>query len=270
MSSGLDPDYLRHEQYRDPTNLTARISLHERFSVNCQPFAAWLMEQLELPPEADLLELGAGTGVFWRVNAEELPPGWRLTITDLSGGMVEAARANLADLPNAMVFDTVDAQAIPFADASFDCVLANFMLYHVPDRRRAFAEMHRVLRPGGLLAAATNGSAHLREIRDLERRFGLATVFGGTTSAQAFGLQNGAEQMAPWFDQIECLRRDDALEVPEVDALIDHIRSKLLDPEADAVALTALRQYLEGQLAADGVLRVTKASGAFLARRREL
>jgi len=49
-----------------------------------------------------------------------------------------------------------DAQWLPFADASFDCILAMHMLYHVPDRDLAIAEMRRVLRPGGVLLALTN------------------------------------------------------------------------------------------------------------------
>jgi ubiquinone/menaquinone biosynthesis C-methylase UbiE len=58
----------------------------------------------------------------------------------------------------------MDVQALDLPDAAFDAVVANWMLYHVPDRPRALAEIRRVLRPGGTLFSATNGDAHVREI----------------------------------------------------------------------------------------------------------
>jgi ubiquinone/menaquinone biosynthesis C-methylase UbiE len=59
-----------------------------------------------------------------------------------------------------------DAAWIPLADGSMDAVIANHMLYHVSDRRRALAEIHRLLRPGGRLYATTNGLGHMAELRE--------------------------------------------------------------------------------------------------------
>ncbi len=54
-------------------------------------------------------------------------------------------------------FKEIDAQSIPFEDETFDAVIANHMLYHVPDRPKAIAEIKRVLKPGGRLIATTIG-----------------------------------------------------------------------------------------------------------------
>ena len=62
----------------------------------------------------------------------------------------------------------------PFDDGAFDVVIANHMLYHVPAPQRAVAEFARVLRPDGLLMAATNGPRHLRQLWEVR-----ALVFGG-------------------------------------------------------------------------------------------
>ena len=58
----------------------------------------------------------------------------------------------------------MDAQDIPFEDDTFGCVVANHMLYHVPDLDKGLAEIRRVLKPGGKLYAATNGEAHMLEL----------------------------------------------------------------------------------------------------------
>ena len=70
----------------------------------------------------------------------------------------------------AFTFAVLDAQALTYPAGAFDAVIANHMLYHVADKARAFAELRRVLVPGGRLYAATNGTDHMRELRALSRR----------------------------------------------------------------------------------------------------
>src|SRR5439155_23857328 len=60
-----------------------------------------------------------------------------------------------------------DVQDLPFADGSFDCALAAWMLYHVPELDRGLAELARVLRRGGRLVAVTNSEWSLRELWEL-------------------------------------------------------------------------------------------------------
>jgi ubiquinone/menaquinone biosynthesis C-methylase UbiE len=63
--------------------------------------------------------------------------------------MIRETRANLARLGHPFSFAQADAQALPFRDASFDAVIANHMLYHVPDISRSLGEVRRVLKPSG-------------------------------------------------------------------------------------------------------------------------
>lgn len=263
-----DPGYLRQTQYRDPTNLEARIALHDRFSTNPLPFSRWLFDQLELPPDARILEVGCGSGLLWRINADRVPPDWRPVLTDLSPGMITSARAGLRALPGCR-FAVADAMSLPFADGRFDAVLANHMLYHVPDRAAACAEFHRVLKPGGTLYAATNGSAHLREIRQWVTTFGIETLFGHERSPRNFGLHNGAQQLAPWFEGIRTERHADSLAVTAVEAVMGHIRSTLAEPERYRSELSALEQYLAAELESHGALRISKSTGAFIGTRAD-
>lgn len=144
------------EQYRTNANLRARIDLHERFSTSPLSYPRWVFDGYAFGEEADVLEVGCGDGNIWRENLGRLPAGWRLTLTDFSPGMVEAARAALGDSAE---YAVADVQELPFADASFDGVIANHMLFHVEDLPRALGEVARVLRSGGLFCATTIGSA---------------------------------------------------------------------------------------------------------------
>ncbi|MBI3784318.1 MAG: class I SAM-dependent methyltransferase [Deltaproteobacteria bacterium] len=267
-----DQAYLRGAQYKDSANLRARIELHRRFSTNPHGWGRWVFDQLLALPSlaADrprrILELGAGAGTLWSVNAGRVPSHWRILLSDFSSGMLSDARRPLLRGGRAFDFLLVDAQSIPFADDSFDAVIANHMLYHVPDRPRAVREIHRVLRPDSTLMAATIGNQHLREIDEWLRAFAVDGRYWGVASTQAFSLENGGEQLAAVFNRVEERRYDDSLRVTEVEPVMDYITSMRAGsqlPDADAAAL---REQLHAQLAAQGALNITKVSGLFLAQ----
>jgi SAM-dependent methyltransferase len=99
------------------------------------------------------LEIGAGTGYF-SLNLLQAGVVGEATCTDISPGMVAMLAGNAARLGLDVRTARADAESLPFADASFDLVLGHAVLHHLPNLRRAFAEFHRVLRPGGRIAFA--------------------------------------------------------------------------------------------------------------------
>jgi SAM-dependent methyltransferase len=99
------------------------------------------------------LEIGAGTGYF-SLNLLQAGVVGEATCTDISPGMVETLKGNAERLGLEVRAARADAERLPFADASFDLVLGHAVLHHLPNLRRAFAEFHRVLRPGGRIVFA--------------------------------------------------------------------------------------------------------------------
>jgi ubiquinone/menaquinone biosynthesis C-methylase UbiE len=99
------------------------------------------------------LEIGAGTGYF-SLNLMQAGVVSEATCTDISPGMVTTLSANAARLGLKVKTARADAEALPFPDQSFDLVLGHAVLHHLPNLERAFAEFHRVLRPGGRLVFA--------------------------------------------------------------------------------------------------------------------
>lgn len=99
------------------------------------------------------LEIGAGTGYF-SLNLLQAGVVGQATCTDISPGMVAALHRNAQRLGLSVETARADAESLPFPDASFDLVLGHAVLHHLPNLRRAFAEFHRVLRPGGRIAFA--------------------------------------------------------------------------------------------------------------------
>jgi ubiquinone/menaquinone biosynthesis C-methylase UbiE len=94
-----------------------------------------------------VLEVAVGTGL----NLPFYPPGVTVTGVDLSPGMLAVARPQVRVQAEGLRAVPGDAEALEFADASFDTVLCTISLCNIPDYRAAIAEMYRVLRPGGRL-----------------------------------------------------------------------------------------------------------------------
>ena len=180
-------------QYKTSENLNTRISIHEKYSTNQQPFGDWIVSHYDLRPGMKILELGCGTGDMWK-NHLPLPEGTELLLTDFSEGMLEAAKQNIQ--AENVAFRQVDIQEIPFPDASFDIVIANMMLYHVPDLHKGLSEVRRVLKPGGVFYCATYGVHGIMEyITGLLKDQNVSGSIGTT-----FTLQNGARTLSQHFD----------------------------------------------------------------------
>lgn len=241
-------------QYATDANLRARMDLHGRFSTTKESWHRWLFDRIALPDGARVLEVGCGPGEFWKQNDDRLDPGWRLMLTDQSAGMIEVARGVLGDRAE---YAVVDAQELPFADDSFDVVLAHHMLYHVRDRPRAFAEIRRVLVPGGHFHASTNGPGHLDE---------LGALYDAPfwKHLEAFGLETGPPQLEPFFAGIRVERLDGELRVTEVEPVLAFIRSSFV---YDGRPLDEAAETVSAAIAAEGAFRVATSAGLISCRK---
>jgi ubiquinone/menaquinone biosynthesis C-methylase UbiE len=105
-------------------------------------------EWLAAQASGEVLEIGVGTGR----SLPLFPPNIRVTGIDISPRMLDRAKHRAATLGLGVDLRVGDAQAMEFADGSFDTVLFGLALCSIPDDRRAIAEARRVLRPGGRVA----------------------------------------------------------------------------------------------------------------------
>jgi ubiquinone/menaquinone biosynthesis C-methylase UbiE len=120
-------------------------------------------------PFARSLEIGAGTGYF-SLNLMQDGVIGAATCTDISPGMLETLEGNAQQLGLEVETAACDASALPFDDESFDLVLGHAVLHHLPDLGRAFAELYRVLAPGGTLFFAGEPSRHGDRIAAVPKR----------------------------------------------------------------------------------------------------
>jgi ubiquinone/menaquinone biosynthesis C-methylase UbiE len=263
MKNLTDPTYLAQEQYKDSSNLEARIEIHKRFSTNPYGWHNWVFDQLlQLPANANILELGCGNAVLWKESATRIPTGWTITLSDLSDGMLDSAWRNLVVTGRSFKFEKIDAQAIPHPDATFDAVIANHMLYHVPDRRQALKEARRILKDDGVLFAATLGNNHMREMWDLLERAGGVKRY---TVTSAFALENGKEQLQEFFPGVELSHYLDNLRVTDVSAMMAYIRSMASTADFQEDVFEFIEHELTDTMKQNGEIFIEKAAVLFKA-----
>jgi SAM-dependent methyltransferase len=265
-----DKNYLRDQQYRDSSNLDARANLHRLYSTSPLNWQQWVFDQLDLQPGMTVLECGCGPGWLWRENLARIPANCQITLSDFSAGMVAEAEAALADTGHDFRFQTVNIEEIPFANDRFDVVVANHMLYHVPNLAAGLAEVRRVLKPDGHFYTATNGPDHMREIK--ERAFQFAPETTRLEWPQlSFRLDNGRSLLSSTFDNIDLLPYEDSLEVTEVEPLMAYIQSMTrlqvigMDEETAVTKINELAAFLAQEIETNGSFHITKSSGLFTA-----
>jgi arsenite methyltransferase len=135
-----------------PPDLLARVpdGSAESFAGVANPFSLGPLQQGE-----DVLDLGAGAGTDSLVAAQMVGADGSVTGVDMTPEMIAKARASAAEIGAGRVeFVESEAEQLPFADESFDVVISNGVIDLIPDKDAVFAELFRVLRPGGRLQLA--------------------------------------------------------------------------------------------------------------------
>jgi SAM-dependent methyltransferase len=209
-----DPELVQR-QYATEDGLSIRRDAQARFLEGTNAFDVAVEAVVDARPRR-LLEVGCGMGQFaaavaGRTDAE-------VVAIDLSPRMVELASERGLDARVA------DVEALPFEGAEFDCVAANWMLYHVPDVDRALGELRRVLDDDGTLVATTIGAEHMADVWELVG-FGLPL--------REFSRENGEELLRRHFATVERQDVDAALVFPDETDVHGYVESTYF---ADAVA----------------------------------
>ncbi len=257
------------EQYKTAVNIDVRIGLHSRFSHNPVSWFEWLASRIDFTAARDVLEVGCGNGELWRHVPRQVTGSRNIWVTDVSEGMVEDAAARLGgraeESAEGLQFRVEDCQDLSWADGSFDIVIANHVLFYLKDIRRALMEIRRVLRPGGVFYCSTYGQAHMKEITSLVQEFDPRISLSEVALYELFGLENGQAMLEQVFGKVRKVLYDDYLWVNEAEPLMDYILSCHGNQgEYLGQRREEFRRFLQGKIAENGGIRITKMAGIFV------
>lgn len=203
-----DPDLVAQE-YADERGLAARRRVWDEFREGPSSDDRTFDAVAEAEPR-HLLEVGCGWGAMAERIARDT--GADVVACDLSPRMVSLARGRRV---RAYVGS---ADALPFPDASFDVVLANAMLYHLPDLDRGLAELARVVTDDGRLVATTFGAGHLREVWEL---------VGEPEVDLTFRVENGENALLRHFEDVVSRHDGATITFPDAGEVLTYVASSI-------------------------------------------
>ena len=256
------------EQYSRTEGLSTRISIHEKYSTNRLGISNWNFTIYEIKEGMKVLELGCGTGSMWTGHKDAIKKCSELVLSDLSEAMLKETENNIGTLLN-VKYQIIDIQRIPFQDDYFDIVIANYMLYHVPDLDKALSEkpdavfvtniseVCRVLKPGGHFYAGTAGEKGVMET--ICMWLGMDNAYKNT-----FSLENGWEKISKYFGEVSIERYKDSLEVKDLDDLMEYIYSGITFKNICPFSKEETKKKLSEHMV-DGVIKLPKDPGMFVA-----
>lgn len=270
MSMANDRDIVKF-QYTSDKNLYARQALHRGFSTNKYGWENWVFHQYMFKPNDRVIEFGCGNGSTWGNNRNKIPKDVKVTLTDLSEGMLSKAEDSLSGIEQIIDYSIMDIQNIKYEDSSFDSVIANHMLYHVQNRDLAISEVARILKPDGTFHATTNSVYNMKGLKDLVKNFDSRITYSSFSVADEFGLENGEKQLSKYFDSVEKLVYEDSLHITEAKPLADYVMSMEGHINVHEIMTESrikdFHEYLNDIILREGSIDIPKASGMFIAKK---
>lgn len=249
-------------QYSDDKNLSIRIKLHAKHSTNKKGLVPWLFEQYKFSENFRILELGCGNGGQWEGRITDLPNGCHLILSDFSSGMIDTVTKKYSKYKN-VSFEQIDIQNINYPDETFDVVIANHMLYHIPDLSKALSEVKRVLQTGGRFYSTTNGNGGMRPfLRNALKHFNPNTK--AFTQEWSFSLQNGMEILSQYFSDVKRIDYEDSFSITDTQDLIDWIKSTISIASYSEKDIHGLYDYFEEIRIKNGAINIPKECGLFV------
>tara|TARA_B100000989_G_scaffold286033_1_gene254294 strand:+ start:1463 stop:2284 length:822 start_codon:yes stop_codon:yes gene_type:complete len=229
MSEEISKDYLKKKQYSTTKYLEARIKIHQ-FTKNKIGFHEWIFQQYDLSgfdktKEIKILDIGCGTGVFWKKNMENFNK-YKLdvTFTDATEAMIEKEKTNTEGLNAKKTFELADIDNLEKYKGQFDIVFCHNVLYHAGDKDKSIDNLKNCLNenPLSFCSITTNSEKHMLNVYEIGRN--LDPNFPTDRIIDSF-TEEVADKMLPKYFKFEKKIEEEELRVTDWDILMGFVAS---------------------------------------------
>ena len=257
------------DQYSNEKRLNARIQIY-KFCEKKLNWREWIFDKLDFRDVTQILELGCGNGLLWKDNIDRVPENIHVVLTDLSKGMVDSARINLKKYQRRFGFLASDASRTPFADNTFQMIIANHMLYYFENKQKIFTEIDRLLTDDGFAYASTISTSNFKELIDIVAVFDKNLEFENVQTVRSFNLANGECVLSSHFNISDIFIYQNDIIVNNTAPVILYLASCYSPEQLDILKSKYIdfKKYLESVIKETGAIRITNKNVLFKFRKK--
>tara|TARA_B100001741_G_scaffold308965_1_gene305899 strand:+ start:31 stop:858 length:828 start_codon:yes stop_codon:yes gene_type:complete len=230
MAEEINKDYLKKKQYNTTKYLEARIKIHQ-FTKNKIGFHEWIFNQYDLSEleksnnVIKVLDIGCGTGVFWKKNQNNFNKyNLDITFTDATSAMVEKEKANTSELKAKKTYEIADIDKLDKYKNQFDIVFCHNVLYHAENKDNSIKNLKDCLndKPTSFCSITTNSEKHMLNVyeigRNLDKNFPTDRIIDSFT-------EEVADKMLPTHFKFEKKIEEEELRVTDWEILMGFVAS---------------------------------------------
>lgn len=253
------------EQYKSDKNLNIRSNLHS-YNINRIDFDKWCFKQISFSRDANVLELGCGTGKLWLKNKDYIDSTLNITLSDFSKSMIKIAKNRLKDVNYKFCYEEINAENIPYNNETFDIIIAQHMIYFIPDIEKALVEIQRVLKPNGVFYVTANSCESMKELNKLAENFAPNLGLDSNGYSERFDLEHGRGILEKYFSKVNVEILDGKIIVDEAEPVVSYKASTI---QGSTILIGEIKKdftnYLKAYIKENGSISITTKTCMFKA-----
>ena len=273
MAEEINKEYLKKKQYNTTKYLEARIKIHQ-FTKNKIGFHEWIFGKYDLSgfeknKEIKILDVGCGTGVFWKKNMENFNK-YKLdvTFTDATEAMIEKEKSNTEGLNANKTFEVADVDNLEKYKGKFDMVLCHNVLYHAGDKDKSIQNLKDCLNnnPSSFCSITTNSEKHMLNVYEIGRS--LDPNFPTDRIIDSF-TEEVADKMLPGHFKFEKIIEEEELRVTDWEILMGFVASGV-EPRGIKLVDNFWNEYkkiYDQDFAKNGYFKIIKRSPIYICKK---
>lgn len=255
------------KQYKNSENFKNRLSLHS-YNINKTRWNSWCFDNIVFKNNIKVLEVGCGTGNFWRENEENLNKDIEVVLSYFSEDMLNNTKNNLIKSNENFIYKKFNAEHIPYEDSNFDIIIAQHMLYLIPNIDKALSEIKRVLKKDGTFYVTTNSCEAMKELNSLVEKFDASMGLHSNGMCERFNLENGKDILEKHFKCIDVKALEGKIITSDVDAIVSYKSSTIKGSEIlKGDKKKKFTEYIKMYIEKNEKLEITTKAGMFICKK---
>ena len=274
MAEEITKKYLKEKQYSTTKYLEARIKIHQ-FTKNKFSFHEWIFDNFDMSVFSNkdsikILDVGCGTGVFWKKNLNKLNDFKLDTVfTDYTEAMIAKEKENTEGLKGKKVYEIADVENLEKYFGNFDIVMCHNVIYHAQNKDKALDNLQSCLNddPNSFCSITTNSERHMLNVYEIGRK--LDENFPTDRIIDSFTEEIG-DKLIPNHFEMEKRVEEEELQVTDWEILKGFVASGV-EPRGIKLVDDFYEKYKEifdKEMSTKGYFQIIKRSPLYICKKK--